>query len=340
MHSLEKNIAKLLRRERLLVPGEMVVVGVSGGPDSLALLHVLSALGHKPVAVYVDHGLRSAEETGREAGLVRGQAESLKIPWEIGRVDVKGFAGANKMSLEHAARELRYDFLEQVARKFQAEKIAVAHTADDQAEELLLRLLRGTGRCGLAGMNFIRDNHLVRPFLTTAKQTLLDYLAERKIQFLEDSSNRERRYLRNRVRLDLLPELENYNPNVRQTLRRIAMILTDEEGLLADLSRAAWSGMAESAGDNEKKVIGLDLGKFFNLHQALKRRILEMVFVQMAAQPSFAKIDQLLYLAQSGQGGAMLHFAGGLRCRKEGKRLLFSYPRGRTAQRGNLEDLG
>ncbi len=335
MHSLEKKIAKLLKREKLIAPGEVVVAGISGGPDSLALLHVLAALDHKLVAVYVDHGLRPYE-TGQERILVRQQAKKLIIPSEIGRVRVKEFAKEKKMSIEQAARELRYAFLEKIAAKFQAKKIAVAHTADDQAEELLLRLIRGTGRCGLSGMNFIRNNRIIRPLLTTAKHDLLTYLEDRNIQFLEDSSNRDRRYLRNRIRLDLLPELKNYNVNIRRTLRRTAMILTDEEKLLSRLSGKAWSETIQLTGDGDNINISLDIVKFLEMHRAIQRRILEMIFIKMEARPSFSKIDQLLNLALVGRGGAMLHFAGGLRCGKKGKKLLFSYPQGRKAQRGNL----
>ena len=338
MHYLEKKIARLLARENLIAPDELVVAGVSGGPDSLALLHVLHAVGEKLLAVYVDHGLRPGE-TEYEAQLVRQQAEKLTVPWEIGRVDVTGLAKEKKMSIEQAARELRYDFLQKTAEKFQAGKIAVAHTADDQAEELLLRLIRGTGRSGLAGMKFIRDNYLIRPLLTTCKQTLLDYLADKNIPFAEDSSNRDRRYLRNRVRLDLLPELEKYNSNIRRTLRRTAMILTDEEDLLTRLTDQAWQEVAQTAGCGDGIEVCLDIAGLLGLHRALQRRILEMVFVRMTAPASFARIDQLLYLAEFGQGGAMLHFAGGLRCRKKGGLLLFSYPQGRKPQRGNLLNL-
>ncbi len=337
MHPLEKKITKLLKREKLILPGEIVVVGVSGGPDSLALLHILGALGHKLVAVYVNHGLRPARETGREEELVREQAAFLKIPWESGRVEVREVAADKKMSIEQAARELRYDFFEKTAEKFQAGKIAVAHTADDQAEEVLLRLIRGTGRCGLAGMNFIRADRIIRPLLTTAKQSLTAYLADKKIAFLEDSSNKERRFLRNRIRLDLLPELEKYNPNISRTLRRTALILTDEENLLAELTVKAWRKIIREA-DNNIDFIQLDIKHFIEIHRAVQRRILEMIFVKMRAQPSFAKIEQLILLAEQGQGGAMLHFGQGLRVIKKNGFLFFSYPCGRSAQRGNLLD--
>lgn len=342
MHPLEKETEKIIRNNKLFLSGKTVVVAVSGGPDSMALLHVLSrlALGLKlkPAAVYVDHGLRP-KETIHEAELVRSQAQLLQVSCRVGRVDVHALVRQKKLSAEHAARILRYDFLEKIAKELGAAKIVLAHTADDQAEEVLLRLIRGSGRAGLSGMKMIRDNRFVRPFLGTPKSLLLKYLTDKKIPFLEDSSNLERVYLRNRVRLDLLPQLERYNPNIRQTLRQTARILGDEEDLLAGLAEAAWIDVVQSLPEEktgQPSGLRLDINRFFNLHRAIQRRVVETIFIKMDGLPSFKKIEQVLYLAESGQGGGMLHFSRGLRVVKKRKELIFSYPQGRVAKRGNL----
>ncbi|MEA3546682.1 MAG: tRNA lysidine(34) synthetase TilS, partial [Thermodesulfobacteriota bacterium] len=339
MHPLEKETEKIIRSNKLFLSDETIVVAVSGGPDSIALLHVLSRLSRelalKLVAVYVDHGLRPAE-TIHEAELVQAQAQLLQIPCRVGRVDVHALVRQKNLSEEHGARILRYDFLEETAEEFGAGKIALAHTADDQAEEVLLRLIRGTGRTGLAGMKMIRNNKFVRPFLGISKSRLLQYLSDRKIPFLSDSSNLERVYLRNRVRLDLLPQLEKYNPNIRQTLRQTARILGDEEVLLAGLADAAWTDVlqglpGEKAG--QPSGLRLNINQFLSQHRAIQRRVVEMIFIEMDGVPSFNKIDQVLYLAKSGQGGGMLHFSRGLRVVKKRKELIFSYPQGRVAKR-------
>ncbi len=342
MHPLEKETEKIIRTNELFLADETVVVAVSGGPDSVALLHVLSRLSRelelKLVTVYVDHGLRPAE-TVHEAELVRSQAQLLQIPCRVGRVDVHALVRLKKLSEEHAARILRYDFLEKRAEELDAAKIALAHTADDQAEEVLLRLIRGSGRTGLSGMKMIRSNRFVRPFLGTPKSRLLKYLADKKIPFLEDSSNLERVYLRNRVRLDLLPQLEKYNPNICQTLRQTARILGDEEDLLAGLAEAAWTDVVQSLSEEktgQPSGLRLDINRFLNLHRAIQRRVVEMIFIEMGVLTSFKKIEQVLYLAESGQGGGMLHFSRGLRVVKKRKELLFFYPQGRVAKRGNL----
>ncbi|MEJ2034474.1 MAG: tRNA lysidine(34) synthetase TilS, partial [Deltaproteobacteria bacterium] len=244
MHPLVKKTGKIIRSRGLISPGDRVVIGVSAGPDSMALLRVLAELREEfsfsLVAAYLDHGLRPGE-TDEEMRLVAETADSLSIPCRLAAADVKGTARQEKLSIEHAGRLLRYHFFERVATEEGAAKIAIAHTADEQAEEVLIRLIRGTGRAGLAGMKTIRDGRIIRPFLSIPKEEILAYHEDRDIPWYEDSSNRDRRYLRNRVRLDLLPELaRRFNPNIGRTLIQTAAILGDEEELLADLTGQAY----------------------------------------------------------------------------------------------------
>ncbi|RJX25757.1 MAG: tRNA lysidine(34) synthetase TilS [Desulfurivibrio sp.] len=342
MHPLEKEMLALIRAEGLVRPGEMVVAGVSGGPDSMALLHVLaaaeSALGIRLIAVYVNHKLRPAEAE-QEGRLVAQQAALLGASFVTGSIDVAGEAQKRKISVEHAARELRYEYFDRVAEKFAAEKIAVAHTADDQAEEVLLRLIRGTGRTGLAGMKMLRAGRIIRPLLTTAKEQLLAYLADRRIPFLIDSSNLQRDYLRNRVRLDLIPFLRSFNPNISEALRQTAAVLQDEEMLLAALTDRAWQQLVTLLPADDGfglPVVAVDLAGFLELDRGLQRRLAEKVFITLQSRPQFKKIEQILHVAAKGETGARLHFSQGLRLRKDRRQLLFGYPAGRTAARGDL----
>lgn len=344
MHPLEKEILKLIRKAELFQDGETVVVGVSGGPDSMALLHVLACLGSelnlKLIAVYLDHGLRP-EETVGEADLVRTQADDLGISFVAGRVSVREFAQDEGLSTEHAARVLRYRFFIDAAKERSARKIAVAHTADDQAEEVLLRLIRGTGRKGLCGMKMVRDKMIVRPFLNIPKARLLEYLSQKKIDFLKDSSNQDQTFMRNRVRLDLIPYLaEHFNPNVSRTLRQTAAILQDEETLLEEITKNFCSEIIEEKkGDHGLPVVELRLDKFPAAHIAIQRRVLETVFWKMGAEPRFRQVEQILKLAGSGETGSRTHLARGLRVNKTQSRLCFSYPGGKVRERGDLEEL-
>ncbi|MDA8164147.1 MAG: tRNA lysidine(34) synthetase TilS [Desulfobacteraceae bacterium] len=340
MHPLVNKTGKLIRGQGLIAPGEMVVVGVSAGPDSMALLQVLAALRAELscslVAAYLDHGLRPGE-TEREGRLVAAAAENLSIPCRLAGADVQGAARREKVSVEHAGRLVRYHFFERVAVETGAAKIAVAHTADDQAEEVLLRLIRGTGRAGLAGMKALREGRIIRPFLPVAKAELLAFLDDLGLSWCEDSSNRDRRYLRNRVRLDLLPELaRRFNPSIGRTLRQTAAILGDEEELLADLARQACGHAVSRTEAGGLPAAALDLAAFAREPKALHRRMAEAAFLAVDHPPAFREIEQVLRLAD-GRGGGRLHLAAGLRVARQGGRLLFAYPGGRRPRRGDVD---
>lgn len=342
MHPLEKEILNRINEEKIFRSGETIVVGVSAGPDSMALFHVLASLSSRLnlnlIACHVNHGLRPDEADAEEL-IVRQAAQSIGCFYEFVEVDVEREAGAKKNSIEHAARDLRYRFFQKTAEKYKASKIAVAHTADDQAEEVLLRLIRGSGRCGLSGMKMIRDGWIVRPLLETKKRTLIEYLADRKIPYAIDSSNLQRKYLRNRIRLDLLPFLQEFNPNIAENLRQTALVFQDEEKILSSLSDAAWEEVVRIEGrdchDRHPLVI-VELKSFLSLEKALQRRIVEKIFIEMGSIPQFKKIEQILFLAAHGEGGTKLHFSRGMRMEKKQKQLFFSYPQGRISVRGDL----
>lgn len=342
MQPLEKKVLKKIFDFPLLNRGDLVVVAVSGGPDSMALLQVLHAVAGTMelslVAVYLNHGLRP-EEVAREEELVKNRAGLLQIPFQTGAIPVRAFARDRKLSLEHAARLLRYGMLEEIAGRAGAAGIAVAHTADDQAEELLLRLLRGTGRQGLAGMSPVSAARIIRPFLEISKAELLDYLHRNRIPYLLDSSNLSTVHLRNRVRLELLPYLEErYNPNLKETLRQTAEILRDEEEILTGMTRFAYGrSVVEDAGKGGPvRAVGLELGSFALEPKAIQRRILESICWRLESPPSFRIIAGLLELALRDAGGGRMHLAEGLRVSRQARQLVFSYPEGKIARRGGL----
>jgi tRNA(Ile)-lysidine synthase len=343
MHFFIKKIKKTIRDKGLLAAGERCVVAVSGGPDSMALLCVLARLAPdlevSLVVAHMDHGLRP-QEAEAEASLVREAARKLGLVCECVRVEVAACAREQGLSREHAARNLRYGFLKEVARRHGATKIAVAHTADDQAEGILLRLIRGTGRAGLAGMTGLRDGLVVRPFLGAAKTEIIQFLADQGISSCLDSSNLQRIYLRNRIRLDLLPYLQaNFNPKIGASLRKTAAILEAEEELLAGLAAQAYARAVEEE-QGECAGLTIALGEFSFQPLALRRRIVESACWRMGCRPSFRQIGQLLSLAETGDKGAALHLADGLRVVKAEDRLRFCYPHGRKAVRGNLSEAG
>ena len=347
MHPLEKETIKIVQLEQLLTAGEKVLIGVSGGPDSVALLHVLSRIAPDLditlAAVYVNHGLRP-DETHNEKDLVETAAVNLGVDFFTRSVDVQGLAAQQKLSIEHAARLLRYDFFEKTAKEWGATKIAVAHTADDQAEEVLLRLIRGTARKGLSGMQTLREGKIIRPFLRFPKSRLLEYLEKKSIQFLLDSSNTEDFYLRNRIRNELMPFLaDNYNPDIRQTLLRTANILQDEEELLEKITKTVFAEIISTVPETLEQVrIGssqpkksanqelfLNIDRFNTEPRAIQRRVLEKCCWLMACEPQSRQIEDLLRLAMKDVPGGSLHLSEGLRVTKNNAQLCFAYPQGR-----------
>jgi tRNA(Ile)-lysidine synthase len=217
----------------LAVPrrGERVVCGLSGGADSVALLDALCSLqsrhGFSLVAAHLDHGLRAG--SADDAGWCAALAARLGLPFRTAVADVRGRARREKKGLEHAARTERYAFLERVRAAEGAAAVAVAHTLDDQAETVLLHLLRGAGPAGLAGMR-PRRGALLRPLLGLERRDVLAYLARRGLDWREDPTNRDAAFVRNRIRHELLPYLEaRFNPQVRRALARTAALLGDEQ---------------------------------------------------------------------------------------------------------------
>lgn len=334
MHPLEKKVKQSIEHHGLIAAGDLVLVGVSAGPDSLALLHALHALsaagGFRLQALYVDHGLRPAE-TGRERELVASTAAKLEIPWRYGAVATREHARRHGWSLEHAARELRYVFFASVVTETGARRVAVAHTADDQAEELLLRLLRGTARGGLSGMAPLARELIIRPLLAVNKAEVLAYLDHRGIEFAEDSSNRDLRFVRNRVRLELLPWLEDrFNPGLRELLCHTATVLHDEEVLLEELAAAAYrqavlpGGDAGGGGPATGEVVGeLSLAIFAAQPRALQRRLLEKALLAAGVRPAGRQIEQLLQGANRGGRGVIGHLAAGVTVYKGEGSLVF-----------------
>jgi len=227
----------------LFSKGDSVLVAVSGGADSVALLcalHELSSLTGISLAVaHLNHGIRG-KASDADAAFVQKLAARLKVPFSGGKVDVPALAESKGISMEMAAREARYDFLFKTARKIKATVIATAHTADDQAETILLKLARGAGPRGLAGISpesIISGIRIVRPLLDVSRAGVEEYLRERKQAWREDRTNKDLSYLRNRVRHEVLPFLEKkLNPDIRTALLRTADILREEDSWLEELS--------------------------------------------------------------------------------------------------------
>ncbi|MGC8777226.1 MAG: tRNA lysidine(34) synthetase TilS [Candidatus Caldatribacteriaceae bacterium] len=230
MSYLESKVFDCVRRYSLLVPGDRVLVAFSGGPDSVALTEILLRFKEQiPLDValfHLNHGLRGPEAE-RDEEFCQAFAKVRGLSIFVKKREVKSFQLKEGLSLEEAARKVRYALLREVAREWGASKVALGHTLDDQAETVLMNFVRGTGLRGLSGMR-MRSDIFIRPLLTSSRKEILEFLAEKGIPFVEDSSNRDLSFLRNRVRSVLIPLLEEFNPRFREALLRLSLNVQEE----------------------------------------------------------------------------------------------------------------
>jgi len=302
---LAARIRRTAEREGLWQPGDTILAAVSGGPDSTALLHLLRRLsgecGFRLAAAHVNHGFRG-EESAREAEFVRRLCAGLGVTLDEAGFDLPSYIEETGMNAQAAAREKRYAFLREAAARHGASRIALAHHADDQAETVLMRLLRGAGTAGIAGMPIKRREgnvELIRPLLRITKMELLQYCAREGLDFREDSSNLKTVYFRNAVRLEILPFLERYNPNVSASLVRLAEISRAEDDYLG--------GEAERAFDQfvrrEHGGFAMDRAAFLGLHVALQRRLITLILIYLGVEKGsipFERIDAIREAAAEG----------------------------------------
>ena len=259
----------------MLSHGDKVVLGVSGGADSLALLHILSELREYNLnltVAHLNHGIRGEEADG-DSKFVEAAAHSLGLQFEYKKVDTIAYKEQSKLSLEDAARTLRYDFFNEVQNKVNASKVATAHTLDDQAETVLMRLLRGSGLRGLSGIPPVSRGYIIRPLLFVSRSEIEEYLKSKGVEWVEDSTNKSIEYLRNRLRLDLIPALENYNPQIIETLARTAGILRADHEFISTEAEKRFVNIFRNNGPGE--FIG-DLSKYGETVKSLRLSTLRL----------------------------------------------------------------
>lgn len=313
--------------------GETVIAAVSGGPDSMALLYLLHGLsgrqGFKLICAHVNHGLRP-EESAAEAELVRAAAARLAIPFELGEPDVRSYKKQAKLGTQAAARELRYRFLREIAQRYQAAAVALAHHADDQAETVMLHMLRGSGASGLSGMRRVRlwnGVRFVRPLLRLNKKNVVSFCESHRIAYAIDSSNAHTDYARNRLRLETFPQLESYNGRLSEALNRLADTLGPEDDYLQELTVQAY----ENVCTKNSNVIELDAAGFSALPFALQRRLIKLILNYLSepgAETDFAKVDRVRrHLLSPNDSTWTLDLGYGRTCTREYARTFFSLGR-------------
>jgi tRNA(Ile)-lysidine synthase len=306
------------------------LVAVSGGPDSVALLHLLYTLRdplkwERITVAHFDHQIRGAESR-EEKECVESLALKLNLPYLWGGEDVVRFGKRHSISLEMAARQCRHHFFQRTAKEQKAHKIALGHTANDQAEELLLRLFRGTGPGGLRGMPPLDPrNHIVRPLLFAQRPEIVSYLQEYSLPFRQDSSNEDPFCQRNALRLKVFPILEeHFHPRIVQVLNQHARRAQEEEDFWTEEIKIRWSSICIKHSHNS---LALNLPLLAALHPALQRRLFRWAILEFKGTLSgiyAANIENIHRLAHESTSGKTIHLPHGLQVSKEGESLVLS----------------
>lgn len=304
----------------------LIIVGVSGGPDSLCLLHALHRLGLQVAAAHLDHALRA--ESASEAEHVRRTAERLGVAAVVARRDVAALAQRSRLSIEEAARAARYEFLFRIAVQQGAAAVAVAHTADDQVETVLMHLLRGAGLAGLRGMRFRSLPNpwseiipLIRPLLGAWREEILSYVEANGLEPVFDLSNDDPRFYRNRLRREALPYLESLNPGFKPRLWQTAALLGDEDDLLAGLAGRAWE---QCLVETTPRALALEVERLRAEPPAIRRRLLRRAAAVLRPglrDIDYAAVERALEFIAAPPRSGQADWIAGLRLELEGKRL-------------------
>ena len=319
-----KTVIDSILKYNMIKAGERIIVAVSGGPDSICLMDVLADLSAEMdidlVIAHYEHGLRPGEDV-HETDLVRRYADSRGLPFETEKAF--GLSPVSS-SLEEKARELRYDFLERTRQKFKAHKIAMGHNLNDQAETVLMRLLRGSGMTGLSGIPPVRDNTIIRPLIEIGREDIIAYLEYRNLEYATDSSNNDNRFLRNKMRLELLPELLKYQPGLVEILGRLSDNLRDENSFF-ESQTDRW--VDENIKQDESGAHYIDIPLLNELPSAFVRRIIRNI-VKRYNKTLYAidsdHVEAIIDLTANEKPNIPIDLPGDLVVRKEYSRLIFT----------------
>lgn len=318
-------VRKTIRKYHMLDPGDRVLVAVSGGPDSVCLLFALQEISTElDLSLHIahlDHMFRG-KQSADEALFVADIAKKINIPATIEKIDVPAYCLERSLSPQAGAREVRYSFFARVAQATGASRIATGHTANDQAETFLMRLLRGAGVAGLSAIPPVRDN-IIRPLIGATREEVLEYLRARGIGFVSDPSNIKPVYTRNRIRMEVLPALKQFNPRIVETLASEAALLRDED----EAVEAHLAGIAENVITRSEDVLLVKRDEFNALPLAFRRRLLRKIAGLSGTEfstLSLDRIDEAVSFMNAARTGRAMDFFCNLTISREYDRFVIS----------------
>ena len=295
-----ERVKKTIQEYKLLEKKDRILIAYSGGVDSTGLLNLLLELREEwSFELFLGHFNHKLRHTADEdEQFVRRMAKKYSLPLFVGSKDVRSYARTKKLNIEEAGRELRYDFLKKTALRIGGAKIATGHTMTDQAETFLMRLMRGSGLRGLGSIFPLVEGIVVRPLIQVERQDIEAYLKNREVEFLIDESNFDRRFLRNRIRLDLIPYVkENFEPEIVSSLSRIASIIREEDSLLEKIAQEK----TKRAVSKKNNRISLQVKPLSSLPRAMARRIVRDFISELRGnlrEISFEDVESVLCLRE------------------------------------------
>lgn len=313
-----------VEKHALFKPGDTLVVGFSGGADSTALLYLLTSLKDyslKLIAAHLNHGLRGIDSDNDEE-FCRLTSEKLGIQFITKKLNISTIAKKNHINLEDAGRQERISFFDEILRLNSATAVALAHHADDQTETVLMRLLRGSGMTGLSGICYKNEKGYVRPLLDIPSTDLKNWLSQKKISWCEDATNNDIKYLRNRIRHQLIPLLKSYNPSICQTINKTSDLMKTDDDFLQEETFRLFTLLCKIS----KNSIYFDSRKLLKLHPSIQRRLIRMVYQKLnGSLNSFdtehcLKIIELCKISKNGR----ISLPNGIQVYKSYKEIVFT----------------
>ncbi|HBF4285307.1 tRNA lysidine(34) synthetase TilS [Clostridioides difficile] len=303
-------VLSTINKHNLIQKGDKIVLGLSGGPDSVCLLHVLNRLKKdfniEIYAAHLNHQIRGIEAQ-KDALYVSKLCEDMGIVFFVKSINVPKYCENEGLSLEEGARKLRYEMFYEIKDKIKANKIAIGHNLNDQAETVMMRIMRGTGLKGLKGIDYIRDNCIIRPILDVERNEIEEYCEAYNLNPRIDKTNLENIYTRNKIRLDLLPYMkDNFNSNVIESIVRMSNSLKSDNDYI---EKEAEAKFREVSNIKEKGFVDINLDDFVCLHDAIKVRVLRNSIKHILGDTNFVDqrhIEDIMSLEDNSKVNKML----------------------------------
>lgn len=307
LNIVEENFLNTIKENNLINEGDKIVIGVSGGSDSITLLYLLNKYKEKfKIKLYVCHiNHKIREDSTIDEQYVENMCEKMNVSFYKKRVQVEQIAKENKMGTEEAGRIIRYEFFREIAKKENANKIAIAHNMNDNAETMLLNLIRGTGLSGLEGIT-PKENNIIRPLINSKKTDINNFCKENNIEYKIDSTNKQNIYRRNIIRNEVIPKLEEINPNIVETLSRTSKIIKQNNTFIKETTKSEYKKIAHIFSNEEKTHIEINLKEFNLLNENIKQNVILKAIEEIQGNTKNVEktnIDEVIQIAKRNVGG-------------------------------------